>query len=84
MLIFHILYHKCVFRLSYPVYILKCVLENRPNDHLVVMYDIACMLHKHLQVTIFLFNTLIYLDEHFNEVQECAIIEHPLWRLGSL
>ncbi|CAG2254524.1 unnamed protein product [Mytilus edulis] len=71
-------------RLSYPVYILKCVLENRPNDHLVVMYDIACMLHKHLQVTIFLFNTLIYLDEHFNEVQECAIIEHPLWRLGSL
>ncbi|CAG2254522.1 unnamed protein product [Mytilus edulis] len=38
-------------RLSYPVYILKCVLENRPNDHLVVMYDIACMLHKHLQKT---------------------------------
>ncbi|XP_076079987.1 uncharacterized protein LOC143050754 [Mytilus galloprovincialis] len=35
-------------RLSYPVYILKCLLETR-TDNLVVMYDIACMLHKHLK-----------------------------------
>ncbi|XP_071140726.1 uncharacterized protein [Mytilus edulis] len=38
-------------RLSYPVYMLKCILENRSSDNLVVMYDIACMLHKHLKKT---------------------------------
>ncbi|KAH3769858.1 hypothetical protein DPMN_171139 [Dreissena polymorpha] len=36
-------------RLGYPAYILKKVLQNRTSN-LVVMYDIACTLHRHLKV----------------------------------
>ncbi|KAH3793563.1 hypothetical protein DPMN_147077 [Dreissena polymorpha] len=37
-------------RLGYPAYILKKVLQNHTSN-LVVMYDIACTLHRHLKKT---------------------------------
>ncbi|KAH3788219.1 hypothetical protein DPMN_166353 [Dreissena polymorpha] len=36
-------------RLGYPAYILKKFLQNRTSN-LVVMYDIACTLHRHLKL----------------------------------
>jgi len=44
-----------LFRLGYAVYILQQLMEKHPDlteEHkkTIVMYDIACTLHKHLQV----------------------------------
>lgn len=41
------------FRISYSVYELQKLKEvSKPNVQLIVMYDIACILSKHIQVKI--------------------------------
>lgn len=42
-----------LFRLAYPVLMLKSIMELTPNDcKLQAVYDIACVLFRHLQVSI--------------------------------
>ena len=43
-------YIRIIFRLSYCMYILKQLRTMFPNHTLQIMYDIACVLEKHLNV----------------------------------
>ena len=43
---------KCIFRLRYSAYVIKKALQNR-KEQLLVMYNIACTLHKHFQASFF-------------------------------
>lgn len=40
----------CVYRLSYAVYMIEALLQRKNVDDIYIMYDIACTLHKHLEV----------------------------------
>lgn len=52
------------FRLSYAVWLLKgLVEENKGNNvKLLVLYDIGCLLKRHLEVLLFLF-TYLFLNK---------------------
>ena len=42
-----------VFRISYSVYELQKLKEvSKPNIQLIVVYDVACILSKHIQVKV--------------------------------
>ena len=38
------------YRLSYSIFLLEKLLEMFPNHQIQLMYDVACVLIKHLQV----------------------------------
>ena len=39
-----------LYRLAYAVYLLELLMKMYPNHKIQLMYDIACLLCKHLQV----------------------------------
>ena len=55
----HLIRNLCfVFRLAYSVHHLESHLNESGEQEVIAMYDIACMLHKHLMVCIeFLFHS---------------------------
>ena len=60
-------FYRC--RLSYAAYILQELEKHNadnPGLKINILYDIACMLVKHLQVTIHLCKYVIYLDLYRN------------------
>ena len=40
----------CSCRLSYAVYMIEALLKRQDSVDMYIMYDIACMFHKHLEV----------------------------------
>ena len=60
--------HVCVinlYRLSYAVYTLHALCRENANSHMVLLYDIACALHKHLKVHVLLTRVLRILSSYF-------------------
>ena len=50
-----------VFRISYSVYELQKLKEvSKPNIQLIVMYDVACILSKHIQVKVLKLFLFVY------------------------
>ena len=46
--------YRCLYihRLSYGEWVLEGLIEKNAIKNIYVMYDIACMLHKHLEVCV--------------------------------
>ncbi len=40
-----------MYRLAYPVYLLEKLLQTKNGKHIMVLYDIACLLETHLRVS---------------------------------
>lgn len=40
-----------LYRLAYPVTLLEKLLATKNADHLMIMYDISCVLKKYMQVS---------------------------------
>ena len=47
-------------RLAYPVYMLQNIHAEKKNRKLIVLYDIACLLEKHLKVCIVMHECRLY------------------------
>ena len=39
-----------LYRISYAVFLMKKLKELFPNNNVQLMYDVACLLHKHIEV----------------------------------
>lgn len=44
-------YKLYYYRLAYPIYILKQIIMKYQGSDIIIMYDIACTLRKHLMVS---------------------------------
>ena len=50
--VYTIMHYIISYRLAYSVHMIDMLVANNNNSELVIMYDIACTLEKHLKVYI--------------------------------
>jgi len=62
------------FRLSYCMYILEQLRAMFPNHTLQIMYDIACVLEKHLKVSHAVLYTFVYAMLKYRQISEMTYL----------